>query len=90
MESSCWLSFSSLIFPEDQIINGGMAREPAVLLLMEGIHLVYSTYSLFPYSELGQGVIAVVVKDIKIWHLTRQIMVDHIVTSPGADMHILS
>ena len=67
-----------------------MTGEPAVLLLMEGIHLVYSTCSLFPYSERGQGVIAVVVEDIEIWHLSRHLMADDIVTSPGADMNILS
>lgn len=67
-----------------------MAGEPAVLLLMEGIHLVYSTYYLFPYSELGQGVTAVVVEDTEIWHLSRCLMADDIVTSAGADMNILS
>lgn len=67
-----------------------MAGEPTVLLLMEGIHLVYSTYSLFLYSELGRGVLAVVVKDVEIWHLSRCLMADDIVTSPGADVNILS
>lgn len=68
-----------------------MAGEPAVLLLMEGIHLVYSTYSLFLYSELGLGVtITVVVTDIEIWHLSRHLMADDIVTSSGADRNILS
>lgn len=90
MESGSWLSFSLLIFPQDQIINGRMAGEPAVLLLMEGIHLVYSTYCLFAYSELGQGVITAMVKDIESWHLSRRLMADDIVTRPGADMNILS
>lgn len=89
MESSCWLSFSSLIFPEDQIINGGMAGEPAVLLLMEEIHLVYSTYSLFSYLELGQGVISVVVKDIEILALS-QTCNGRSYHDPRADMSILS
>lgn len=66
-----------------------MAGEPAVLLLMEGIHLVYSTYGLFAYSEPGQGVITAVVEDIESWHLPSCLMADDIVTSPGADMSLL-
>ena len=57
-----------------------MAGEPAVLLLMEEIHLVYSTYCLFAYSEPGQGVItAAVVEDIEIWHLLRHLTADDII-----------
>lgn len=66
-----------------------MAGEPAVLLLIEGIHLVYSTYCLFAYSEPGQGVITAVVEDIESWHLSSCLTADDIVTSPGADMNIL-
>lgn len=56
-----------------------MAGKPAVLLLMEGIHLVYPTCSLSLYSERVQGVIAVVAQDAEIWHLARCLMADAIV-----------
>lgn len=56
-----------------------MAGEPTAFLLMEEIHLVYSTYSLFAYAELGQGVITAVVKDAEIWHLPRHLMAEDIV-----------
>lgn len=51
-----------------------MAGVPTVLLLMEGIHLVCSTYSMFLYSELGHGVIALVDEDIETWYLSRHLM----------------
>lgn len=56
-----------------------MAGVPTVLLLMEGIHLVCSTYSMFLYSELGRGVITLVAEDIETWYLSRHLMINDIV-----------